>query len=106
MSSGWDGRESVIWCYGERYLKRELCVDGEIQVFKSDRGYKELIERLGWEKINYMKYLPCKIEIGDYLNNTVVNENNLPYVVIDIVNEYDDTNNMGITKILTETGQN
>ena len=24
-----------------------------------DRGYKELIERLGWKKTNYMKFLPC-----------------------------------------------
>ena len=35
-----------------------MCVDGEMQVFKLDRGYKELIERLGWKKTNYMKYLP------------------------------------------------
>ena len=38
------------------------------------------------------------MKIDDYFDNTVVNDNNLPDVVIDIVNEYDDTNDMGITK--------
>ena len=49
-----------------------MCVDGEIKVFKSGRSYKELIERLGLEKINYMKYLPCEIEMDDYFDDTVV----------------------------------
>ena len=60
---------------------------------------QELIERLEVEKINNTKCLPYEMKIDDYFDNTVVNEENLPDVVIDIVNEYDDTNDMGITKI-------
>ena len=34
--------------------------------------------------------LHCEREIDDYFDNPVVNDNNLPDVVIDIVNEYND----------------
>ena len=82
----------MIWCYDERYLERELCVDREIELYQLKRNYKELIERLEVEKINNMKCLPYEMKIDDYFDNTVVNDKNLPYVVIDIVNEYDNTN--------------
>ena len=98
VPSAWSERENVTWRWGERYLEKELCVDGEIQIFKSDRGYKELIERLGWEKINYMKCLPYEMKTDDYVDSTAVNEENLPDVVLEIVNEYDDINDRGITK--------
>ena len=43
-------------CYDdERYFERELCVDGEVELFTLSRSYKELKERLELEKINYMK---------------------------------------------------
>ena len=48
-------RESVTWCYGEKYIKREsverYCERyGEnkriIEIFKVNRKYRELVERL------------------------------------------------------------
>ena len=101
VPSVWEGRESVIWRYGERYLERELCVDGEIEVFKLSRSYKELIERLELKKIDDIVDLPCEIQMDDYFDDTVVNDKNLPDVVIDIVNDYDDTNDMGICLLYT-----
>ena len=60
VPSVWDGRESVIWCYGERYLERELCVDREIKLFKVNRNYEEFVERLDVERVgNYIEHLPC-----------------------------------------------
>ena len=49
VSSAWISRESVKWRYDERYFERELCVDGEIKLFKVGRRYKELVARLGIE---------------------------------------------------------
>ena len=90
VPSAWSERDKVIWCYGERYLERELFVDEEIELFMLSRNYEELIERLEVEKINNMKYLPCKIEMDDYFDDTVVNDKHLPNDVIDIVEEYKD----------------
>ena len=60
VPSVWDGRESVTWCYGERYLERELCVDREIKLFKVNRNYEEFVERLDVERAgNYIEYSPC-----------------------------------------------
>ena len=68
--------------WSERYLEKELCVDGEMQVFKLDRGYKELIERVGWKKTNYMKYLPyneADIAVGEEDNG---NNDFITYLVV------------------------
>ena len=60
VPSAWDGRESVRWRYGERYFEREWYLDGEIELFKVGRNYKELVERLDVERVdNYLPYLPC-----------------------------------------------
>ena len=64
-----------------------------IEMFTLSRSYKELRERLEVEKIDDIKYLPCVIDIDD----TTVQDEHLPYVVIDIVDEYDDINYLGIT---------
>ena len=56
-----------------------------MQVFKLDRGYKELIERVGWKKTNYMKYLPC-----DEADIAVVgedNENNNDFITYLVVTD-------------------
>ena len=56
-------------CYdNERYLERELFIDSEIEIFTLSRSYKELKERLKFEKTDDMKDLPCcedSIEIND-----------------------------------------
>ena len=72
-------RESVTWCYGEKYIKRESVERyGErkkvIEIFKVNRKYRELVERLGVDTVDENnEYLPCsnsKIEI------TINDENN------------------------------
>ena len=40
----------------------------------------------------------CEREIDKYFDNTVGNNNNLPDVLMSIVNEYNDTNDRRITK--------
>ena len=78
----WNGVKSVIWCYDERDLDRELCVDREIELYKLQRNYNELKEMLAVIKINDMKYLLYKIENENYFDDTCLNNNNLPYVVM------------------------
>ena len=34
VSPAYIERESMIWCYGERYLERELCVDSKVEILK------------------------------------------------------------------------
>ena len=46
VPSAWVTRKSVIGNYDGKYFERELCVDGEIKLFKVSRNYKELVERL------------------------------------------------------------
>ena len=54
----WDSGKSVRWPYGERYFEREWYLDGEIELFKVGRNYKELVERLDVERAgNYIEYL-------------------------------------------------
>ena len=79
VPSVWDGRESVIWRYGERYLERELCADREIELYQLKRNYKELIERLELKKIDDIVDLPCEIKMDDYFDDTVVDDRHLPY---------------------------
>ena len=50
---------NVIWCYDERDLDRELCVDKEIELYRLQRNYNELKEML-----NDLKYLPVKIAVS------------------------------------------
>ena len=52
-----DSVESMIWCYDERDLEGQLCVDKEIELYKLMRDYNESKEML-----NDLKYLPVKIE--------------------------------------------
>ena len=63
VPSVWDDRETVIWCYGERCLERELCVEREIEIFKVNRNYGEFVERLRVEMVyNYNEfYLALKL---------------------------------------------
>ena len=42
-----------------KWGERELYVDGEIKVFKSNRGYGELIERMNIERVSNIVDLPC-----------------------------------------------
>ena len=67
------------WCYDERDLDRELCVDKETELYELQRNYDELKETLGVVKLNDMKYLPVKIESENCFNYTCLNNNNLPY---------------------------
>ena len=71
-------------------------------MFKLSRSYKELRERLKFEKIDDMKDLPYAIDIDDYFDNTTVGDKHLPCYVIDIVDEYDNITYMGITNKLRE----
>ena len=61
-----------------RDILRELCVDGEVELFTLSRSYKELKERLELEKIYYMKCLPCEIDIDGYFDDTAVDDRHLP----------------------------
>ena len=74
-------RESVTWCYGEKYVKREsierYCESKKVtDIFTVNRKYRELVERLGVDTVEEdNEYLPCsnnKIEtiIGDDNNGT------------------------------------
>ena len=60
VPSVWNGVESVRWCYDERDLDGELCVDREIELYKLKRDYNELKEMLEVIEINDRKYLPVK----------------------------------------------
>ena len=59
-------RESVIWCYEEKCIKRESVERyGErkkvIEIFNVNRKYRELVERLGIEMVyDYDEYLIMK----------------------------------------------
>ena len=64
VPSAWSERENVIWCYGERDLDRELCIDREIELYKLKRNYNELKEMLEVVKRNDMKYLPCRVAVS------------------------------------------
>ena len=46
VPSVWNGVESVIWCYDEKDLDGELCVDKEIELYRLQRNYNELINEL------------------------------------------------------------
>ena len=84
-------RESVTWCYGEKYIEREN--KRVIEIFKVNRKYRELVERLGVEMVNnYNEYLPCsKIEIVITVDGDNNDNNYLPWVVKGVVVEnYDD----------------
>ena len=70
----------------EKYCERERI----IELFTLSRSYQELKERLELKEIDDIKYLPCEIEMDDYFDDTVVNDENLPDVVMNVVEEYDD----------------
>ena len=73
MPSAWDDRERVRWHYGERYCERELYFDRMIEMFKLNRGYKELRERLQFERVNYRKYYGYTVVVNDdYFDETTV----------------------------------
>ena len=100
-------RESVTWCYGEKYIKREsverYCEKKKvIKFFKVNRKYRELVERLGIETVDENnEYLPCsnsKIEI-------IIDEENNGIKYLPVVENYDDNykmNNKIITYDLTD----
>ena len=83
VPSAWVSRESVIGSYGGRYFERELCVDGEIELFKVDRNYKEFVERLGIERVeNYIEILPCVEADIAAVDDDVVNDEFITYLVV------------------------
>ena len=100
-------RESVIWCYGEKYIKREsierYCEKKkEIKFFKVNRKYRELVERLGidmvYENNEYLPYSNNEIEI-------TINDENKGIKYLPVVENYDDNykmNNQSITYDITE----
>ena len=102
MTPAYLERECVVWCYGKKYIKREsverYCERyGErknvIEIFKVNRKYRELVERLGVEMVDdYSKYLPCsKIEITIIIDDESNDNNHLPWEVTGVVVEnYDD----------------
>ena len=93
VSPAYIKRESVTWCYGERYFERERYGDRKIELFEVGRNYKELIEKINNERVDYIKGLP-----GEVISTAVVDENDdnkhLPYGVMGVVvDKYDDNNN-------------
>ena len=82
----WHGVRPVSYTHLDVYkrqdLEGELCVDREIELYKLKRNYEELKEMLGVVKINDMKYLPVNIEIENCFDDTCLNNNNLPSVVM------------------------
>ena len=59
VSPAYIERESVIGSYDGRHGERELCVNWEMELFRVNRNYKELVERLGVEMVyNYSEILP------------------------------------------------
>ena len=76
-------RESVIGSYDGRYFERELCVDEEIELFKVGRNYKKLAERLGIEIVdNYTEILPCVEADISAVDDDVVNDEFITYLVV------------------------
>ena len=85
------------WCYDERYFKRELYFDRKIEMFKVNRGYKELVERLDIGGVSDIKYLPCdvisaanddKVDDIDYLPCDVTGiaaDDNNDEIIIDLI---------------------
>ena len=67
-------------------------------MFKLNRGYKELRERLKFEKVDDMKNLPVVVNGNDYFDDTTVNDDHLPCDVIDIVDKYDDVTYLILTE--------
>ena len=74
VPSVWISRENVKWHDDEKYFERERM----IEMVTLSRSYKELRERLKFEKIDDMKYLPVVVEIDDYLDDTTVDDKHLP----------------------------
>ena len=52
--------------------------------------YKRQVQRLNMGRVDYMKDLPCAVNVDDYFDDTTVDNKHLPCDVIDIVDEYDD----------------
>ena len=57
-------------------------VDGEIKLFKVGRNYKELVGRLGIERVENIEILPCvKADIAA-VDDDVVNDEFITYLVV------------------------
>ena len=68
-----------------------------IELFKLNRGYNELAERLDITRVNNIEYLPC--EIGSTANDDKVGDiDYLPYEITDVVDEYNDITYLMVTK--------
>ena len=67
-------RESGTCCYDEGYFERERererYGDRKIELFEVGRNYKELIEKINNERVDYIKGLPCEV-----ISTAVVDEN-------------------------------
>ena len=109
VPSVWDGRESVIWCYSERDLDRELCIDREIELFQLKRNYKELKERLELKEIDDIQYLPCKIEMDNYFDDVIdiveYNEK-ITYLVLTRITDGDRTKSTNVDRFYELIGDN
>ena len=84
-------RESVTWCYGDKYIEREI--KRVIEIFKINRKYREFVESLGVEMVDdYSEYKPCsKIEIAIIVDDENNGIKHLPWVVMGVaVDNYDD----------------
>ena len=58
-------------------------VGGEIELFKVGRNYKELVERLGIERVeNYIEILPCVEANIAAVDDDVVNDEFITYLVV------------------------
>ena len=86
-------RESIAWCYGEKYIERERERERVIKIFKVNRKYREFVERLGVEMVDdYSKYKPYSdIEIVITVDGDNNEYNYLPWVVTGVaVDNYND----------------
>ena len=43
-----------------------------------NRGYEELVKGLKFERVNYMKDLPCAVNVDEYFDDTTVGNKHLP----------------------------
>ena len=86
LPSAWSERENVK-CY-EKYCD-ERNRERQTEIFKVNRDYEILVQSLCIEREEQIDS-PSKIEIDNYFDDTCINNNNLPDVLMSIVNEYDE----------------
>ena len=103
VSPAYIERESVTWYYDEGYFERERYGDRKIELFEVGRNYKELIEKINNERVDYIKGLPCEVISTAVVDKNDDNKDNkhLPYGLTGVVvDNYDGDNNDFITYLV------